>query len=294
MSSSNEIAHPRGAVSWTAVGAAIGACALIAATSLIAKTLGGEAAGADALHPLQISAGRFAFALLGAALAFAVMRPGLAGTPWRLHAARSACGWLGVSCLFAAATQIPLADATAISFLSPLFTIGFAVFLLSEKAGASKIGGASLAALGAALLLAPGADGMRPAALIALAAAAAMGLESIFIKKLTMREPPVRILFANNLIGAGIAIAAACFVWRAPTADQWLLLAALGLSMFCAQALFIQAMRGGEAGRITPMLNITLIFAAAYDFALFGDVPTMLAAGGAVLIVAGVLIASRR
>ena len=118
---------------------------------------------------------------------------------------------------------------------------------------------------------------------------ARLGLDTFFARVYDTATWP-----ASRALLCQAAIAAACFVWRAPTADQWLLLAALGLAMFCAQALFIQAMRGGEAGRITPMLNITLIFAAAYDFALFGDVPTMLAAGGAVLIVAGVLIASRR
>ncbi|MEL7466436.1 MAG: DMT family transporter [Pseudomonadota bacterium] len=280
--------------SWSGVAAAVAACALIAATSLMAKVLGGEAAGEAALHPLQISAGRFVFALLAVSVAFAILRPGFEDTPWRLHAARSACGWVGVTCLFAASTQIPLADATAISFLSPIFTIGFAVFLLREAAAPAKLIGSAIALLGAVLLLAPGEEGLRLAAFIALAAAAVMGLESIFIKRLSGREPPVRILFANNLIGAAIAATAAAFVWRAPTAEQWTILAAVGLTMACAQALFIQAMKRGEAGRIAPLLNATLVFAALYDFALFGEVPTVVALIGAALIIAGVLVAARR
>ncbi|MEL7466604.1 MAG: DMT family transporter [Pseudomonadota bacterium] len=282
------------AASWSAVAAAIAACALIAGTSLMAKVLGGAGAGAAALHPLQISAGRFAFALLAVSVAFAALRPGFRNTPWGLHAARSACGWLGVTCLFAASTQIPLADTTAIGFLSPIFTIGFAVFLLKEVAAPAKLIGSLIAVIGAVLLLAPGEDGLRLAAFIALAAAALMGLESIFIKRLSGREPPVRILFANNLIGAAIALSVAAFVWRAPTTDQWIVLALLGLTMACAQALFIQAMKRGEAGRIAPVLNATLVFAAFYDFVLFGEVPTIVAALGAGLIIAGLLVAARR
>ena len=41
----------------------LAACACIAATTLMGKALG-RGIGGEALHPLQISAGRFAFALL--------------------------------------------------------------------------------------------------------------------------------------------------------------------------------------------------------------------------------------
>ena len=62
---------------------------------------------------MQIACCRFFFAFLAVAVVAAILRPRLHNVPWRLHVQRSIFGWLGVSCLFAAAIQIPLADANA-------------------------------------------------------------------------------------------------------------------------------------------------------------------------------------
>ena len=70
------------------------ASAFIAGTTLLAKLLGGAALG-PALHPLQISHGRFLFAALAVAAVVGVVRPKLARPHWRLHAGRTALGWGG-------------------------------------------------------------------------------------------------------------------------------------------------------------------------------------------------------
>ncbi|MEM9850803.1 MAG: EamA family transporter, partial [Pseudomonadota bacterium] len=86
------------------------ACALIAATTIVAKALG---TGQAALHPFQVTFGRFAFALL-ALLVFAILtRPPLTRPNLPLHLTRTIFGWGGVTLMFAAVTHIPVADATA-------------------------------------------------------------------------------------------------------------------------------------------------------------------------------------
>lgn len=278
----------------------IGASAIIAFTSLLAKALGqgvdwaGGAGDAASLHPLQVSAGRFAFAFLAVSIAFAWVRPGFIGTRWRLQAGRTLCGWMGVTCLFAAAARMPLADATAISFLSPLATMGLAILLLGERVGPIRWMAAGISIAGALILIRPGMEAFQPAALIALAAAGFMGLEAILIKTLSRLEPPVRILFINNAIGTAISITAALFVWRDPNAQQWAMLAILGVSMVGAQALFIQALKVADASYVIPFFYATLLFATLYDFALFGELPDALGALGAVIIVAGALLLAWR
>ena len=267
----------------------LGASALIALTTLLAKTLG-LGGGENSLHPLQVSAGRFFFALITVSVFVAWFRPGFAGTRWGLHAARSACGWLGVTCMFAAAARMPLADATAISFLSPVVTMGLAIVMLAERIGPRRWAAAAVAVAGAIVLIQPGTDAFRPVALIALAAAFLMGLESVLIKRLTGTEPVLRILLLNNGFGAVIACSAALFVWIWPTPEQWGLLALLGVAMICGQRLFLEAMRRGEASHVIPAFYSTLVFATAYDFVLFGDLPGTVAFAGAGLIIAGVVM----
>ncbi|MEL6642731.1 MAG: DMT family transporter [Pseudomonadota bacterium] len=272
------------------------ASALIAGTTLIAKVLGRPMGAVEGLHPLIVSAGRFVFALAAALIVVAArprLRPSFNGARFDLHLGRSLCGWLGVTALFAASARMPLAEATAIGFLSPLVTMVLAILILKESATLRKAVAAGLAVLGALALLRPGTEAFQPAALFALAAALLFGVESVFIKRLSDSEPPLQILIVNNAIGSTIALAAASFVWEIPIPSQWLLLAALGVVMVSAQAWFIQAMRNADASAMTPVFYTTLIFAALYDFALFGVLPVPLSLFGAALIMIGAWLLSR-
>ena len=276
-----------------AIGAMVAAAALIAVTTLLAKILGRGLTGPE-LHPLQVSAGRFCFAFLALIPVLVWRYPGFRGAAWPLHIGRSLCGWSGVTCLFAAAALMPLAEATAISFLSPLVTMLLAIALLQERVGPWRWTAAGLAMLGALVLIQPGSDAFQIAALIALLAALLMGLEAIFIKRLAGREPPLRILAINNAIGATVAATAAAFVWIAPSPAQWGLLVLLGVTMVIGQSFFIQAMKRADASFVMPVFYATLVFAALYDLAVFGERPSVLAAVGAGLIVIGAVILAWR
>lgn len=267
----------------------LAACALVAGTTLIAKLLGPAAAGENALHPLQVSAGRFAFAFLALTPLIVWKRPSLAGARWSNHLLRVLFGWAGVSCLFAASALMRLADATAISFLNPIVAMILSIPLLGERVGPWRWGAAAIAFAGAAILSQPGTDAFQPIALVALTAAIFMGAEAILIKKLADSEPPLRILAINNFSGACLALAAASFVWRTPTPYQWMLLAAIGVTMVSVQALFIQAVKRGDASFVMPFFYTTLVFAGLYDLIFFAELPTSAGFVGAALIVAGAL-----
>jgi drug/metabolite transporter (DMT)-like permease len=271
----------------------VGASAIIAVTSLLAKALG-RGVGGSALHPFQVTAGRFGFALALVLVVSIWLRPRLAGAAWPVHVGRSVCGWAGVTCLFAAAAAMPLAEATAISFLSPLATMALAIPLLGERVGRVRWSAAAVALGGALVLIRPGSDAYQPAALIALAAAAFIGMEAILVKRLSDREPPLRILLVNNAIGALIAAIAAAFVWTLPSPSQWAMLAMLGISMLGAQALFIQALRVADASYVVPFFYTTLVFAALYDMALFGDRPDLWSRLGIAIILAGAMLLAWR
>ncbi|MEQ8318960.1 MAG: DMT family transporter [Rhodospirillales bacterium] len=269
------------------------AAALLAATSMLAKILGNDAYG-PALHPLQISAGRFIFAFSALLVIAPALKLKFQGTPYRWHFLRSLLGWLGVSCTFAAAAQMPLAEATAISFLSPICTMIFAIPFLGEKVGPVRWSAAAISLIGALILIRPGTDAFQIAALIALAAALFMGMEMVVIKRLSDGEPAIRILFVNNAFGAAISLSAGLFFWVQPTTEQWVLLVTLGLIMVCAQSCFIQAMKSADASFAVPFFYMTLVFAAIYDFGLFGVIPEILSWLGAGIIIAGALFLAYR
>ena len=269
------------------------ATAFIAGTTLLAKALGTDTLGAP-LHPLQISHGRFLFAFLLISTAVGVIRPRLTRVHWRLHLGRTVFGWLGVSLMFAAVAFIPLADATAISFLNPVFAMMLAIPLLKERVGRIRWSAAAIALAGALILLRPTPESFQPAALLALGAALVMGLELIFIKALSGRERPLQILLINNMIGFCIATAAVLPVWQPPTPLQWAALAGVGGLMACAQACFVNGMARADASYVAPFSYATLLFATFYDFAAFGVVPDVISGLGASVILGGALMLAIR
>ncbi|KAE9630488.1 DMT family transporter [Parasedimentitalea maritima] len=269
------------------------ATTFIAGTTLVAKALGTDALG-EPLHPLQVSHGRFVFAFVAISTAAIMLRPRFSRPHWGLHIGRTSFGWAGVSLMFASVAYIPLADATAITFLNPVFAMMLAIPLLGERVGPWRWGAAVTALLGAMILLRPTPDSFQPAALLALAAAMIMGFELIFIKKLASRESPLQVLLINNTIGMLIASAAVIPVWQMPSVEQWVALAAIGVLMACAQACFVNGMARADASFVAPFSYATLIFATLYDFLGFGAVPDAVTILGAGIILTGAAVLAWR
>ncbi|SMO76742.1 DMT family transporter [Ruegeria faecimaris] len=265
------------------------ASAFLAATTLLAKALGTDTLGAP-LHPMQISHGRFLFAFLVIVSAVGIMRPTLRRPHWGLHIGRTSFGWLGITLMFASVAFIPMADATAISFLNPVFAMVLAIPLLKEGVGPWRWLAAAVALIGAMVLLRPTPASFQPAALLALAAAVVIGMELIFIKKLSGRESPIQILLVNNAMGLTIASVAVSFVFQMPSPAQWAALAGIGALMACAQACFVNGMARADASFVAPISYATLLFAALYDFAIFDVVPDAVSLIGSAIILAGGLI----
>lgn len=271
----------------------LSATAFIAATTLLAKSLGTDTLGPP-LHPLQISFGRFLFAFLVISLVVGALRPRFTKIHLKLHLGRTSFGWLGVTLMFASVAYIPLADATAISFLNPVFAMMLAIPLLGETVGRVRWSAAIIALTGALILLRPTPDSFQPAALLALGAAMVMGFELIFIKKLTGQEGSLQILFINNAFGLCIAGLAVLAVWQIPTSEQWLALAGLGIAMACAQACFVNGMARADASFVAPFSYATLVFAASYDFLWYAVRPDWVTILGAGIILAGAALLAWR
>jgi drug/metabolite transporter (DMT)-like permease len=269
------------------------ATAFIAGTTLFAKALGSDAFG-PALHPLQISHGRYVFAFIALVMVAAILRPKF-GTPnWRLHIKRTSFGWAGVTLMFASVAFIPLADATAISFLNPVFGMMLAIPLLGKRVGPIRWSAAIIALIGAFILLRPTPDSFQIAALLPFGAAICLGFELIFIKKLSGRENPFQVLLTNNFVGVVISTIAVLPFWIAPTLAQWGILALIGMFMAVAQTCFVNAMARADASFVAPFSYATLIFATLYDLIFYNVFPDAITWLGAGIIIAGAVLLAVR
>lgn len=269
-----------------AAGFMVAATVFIAATTVIAKALGTDTLG-PALLPFQVTFGRYLFGALAIFVAASILRPRIQVRYAHLHLVRILLGWGGVTLMFASVAMIPVAEATAITFLNPVIAMILAIPLLGEKVGPIRWSAAVIALLGAALLLRPGEGVIAPGALLAVGAACLLGGEVLTIKRLTRHEPMLATLVWANALGLLIAGVTALPGWQPPTGSQWMGMAALGFAMAAAQGCFVNALARADTSFVTPFSYLTLVFAGIYDAVLFGVIPDTVGWIGAGLILCG-------
>ena len=266
----------------------ISASLLIAGTTILAKILGTTTLGPP-INPMQISNARFFFAFILISIFFMTTKSKIIKPNYKVHLGRSVCGWIGISILFGASSIIPITDATAIIFTNPIFTMLLAIVLLGEKVKPIKWIAVIITFWGALILIRPENNIINHQfiIIILIIGAFVLGLESVFIKMLTLKENPKQILLINNSIGLLISSIPICFIWTTPTTLQILAMLGIGSLMLCAQACFIQALRRSKAHFAVPYFYSTLIFVAIYDFFIFNITPDHISFIGASLIIIG-------
>jgi drug/metabolite transporter (DMT)-like permease len=213
---------------------------------------------------------------------------------------RGLIGASGLACVFYAVTRLPLAEATVIQYLHPVFTAALAAWLLRERAGAAL--GLSLALGVAGVLLVA-----RPAALfggaaasfepLALAAALAGAFLSacayVAVRHLSATEHPVVIVFYFAWVTVLGTLPWVAHELVKPEPFELLLLLGIGVAAQLGQLAMTQGLRLEPAGRATALSYLQVVFAALLGALFFGERPGLATAAGAALILAASLVAIR-
>ena len=209
------------------------------------------------------------------------------------YAVRAGFGASSVVLIFLAFQMIPLANATAIGFSSPIFTMILAVFLLGETAGWRRWLAALVGFAGVIAIAGPDGNILNQGSLIALAAALCMGAEVAALKWVTrLGDRPLVMLFMGNILGTVLVGVFAVPQWVWPEQWQWLPLVATGLVAIVGQRLTLIAMTSADANVVAPMLYATMIFSGLYGVLIFGELPGWgLYMGMGLIITSGVMLA---
>ncbi|MHA7777621.1 DMT family transporter [Roseibium sp. M-1] len=226
--------------------------------------------------------------LSGLPSSLATKRPGLQLTRIVFATTAMLCG-------FTAVIELPLADATAISFSKTFFITIFAIWLLGETVGIHRWGATIVGFLGVVLMLRPDGDGLvDPYALLAIAGAACAGMVMIVVRMLTRTDAPVTIL-TYQAFGVGILmLIPAILTWQAPTLQQWGLLLAIGIISWAAQMANIRAFKAGEATAIASLDYTRLLYATIFGALVFSQWPRIETLIGAAVIIAASIYTVRR
>jgi drug/metabolite transporter (DMT)-like permease len=204
------------------------------------------------------------------------------------HLYRSAFGFISFLGFVYALPRLDLADVTALSFTTPLWSLLLAVLFLGEPVRPSRWL-ATVLGFGGVLLVARPTSQLQPAVLIALASALFSSLAMMKVKQLSLTEPPDRISFYFLLNGMLFAAPLALPVWRMPDLPQLLLLAVIGGISCLGQLCLSRGYALGQFSKMAPMDFFRLPLAVLLGFALFAELPDLPAFAGMAIIVAASL-----
>ena len=209
------------------------------------------------------------------------------------HARRALLGLVGMFFVYGAVILLPLAEATTISFTTPMFAVLLSLVLFRERIGLYRWAAVAIGFAGVLIVLQPGGSGaIDPfGAAIGLIAALFVALISLQIQDLNTTESPWSIIFWFTALTAPIAALALPFVATAHDPATWGIILAMALCGALAQVLLTSSLRFGSAATIIVMDYTSLIWATIYGFAIFGRVPpSTLWIGAPLIILAGLVI----
>ncbi|MBD9660512.1 DMT family transporter [Pantoea sp. PNT03] len=218
------------------------------------------------------------------------------------HIIRGFSGTGGMYFNYLALVYISLADATALSYAAPLFTVIMAAMLLKERVRVSRwvavvVGlsgilimlSSSLSTSGA--LFSHGASNATTSIGVACALLAALcsATSNVQIRFLNGIEKPGAIVFYFSLMTTVIGLATALFGWSKPSAIQLLLLVGCGLFGGLAQILVTLSLRHADASLLAPFDYTTLVWSMLIGYLFLNSLPgstTLL--GASIVALAGI------
>jgi len=238
------------------------------------------------MSPLQI---QFFRALVGLAIILPLFRHDML-EPFRtkrpgLHMVRGFLGAAANMCLFWGITHLLLADAMALQFARPLWTIPVAMIFLSEFAGMRRTLVAMVGFAGILVYARPFSGGFDPNVLIAASGALFGALVIVTIKKLATTESTRTIVFYFALWGVIFSAIPAFAVWRAPTVPELGLLVVIGVLGLVGQFLLTHGFRTGDATALAPLDYARIVYGAVLGWLLFAEIPGLPSLIGMALIV---------
>ncbi len=194
---------------------------------------------------------------------------------------------VGVSLLFQSALKaLPLAETTAIVFVTPLIVALLAGPLLGEKVRLKSWLATIAGFCGVLLIARPGGAMSASGVAYALGSALCYAAYQILTRKLSATEPALRQLFYTALVGVVVMSPIVPTYWSAllPTPSQALLIVSLGVTAGVGHFLLIRAFRQTPASTLSPLLYVQLVWAMLLGLLVFGQLPDLLTTIGMVII----------
>lgn len=246
-------------------------------------------------YPLvQVVWGRYIFHLI---LALIILAPRLGqlirSGNLKLQLWRSGFMLGSTTFYFAGVQFLPLTEANAINFLTPVLVVILAQPILGERVGLQRWIGVAIGFAGAMIITRPGSGLMDFAAGILMLSALCNASYQLTTRRLGAIDNPLTTLLYTALVGSIGASFAVPFAWQPMDGEGWLLMALIGAFALIGHFALIKAYRLAPAPAIAPFGYSILLWSVAFGFLVFDQLPDLWTTLGAGIIVVGGIVIMR-
>ena len=182
---------------------------------------------------------------------------------------------------------IPIADATSIAFVAPLFVIILSYFILKEPIGIRRWLAVVIGFSGTLIIIRPGFEIINLGHLFIIIAALLFALRQIISRLLAPTDNPLTTAFFTAYTSVFIFILFQPWVWT-PITDKNHILLFLVYAVFAgtAEFLVIKSLQIAHAVVVSPLQYTLLIWVTIFGFIIWGILPDFWTFLGAGVIIA--------
>jgi drug/metabolite transporter (DMT)-like permease len=208
------------------------------------------------------------------------------------------CRGLGLLCssifFIIGLSYLPIAEASATSFIAPVFVTGLSIVFLAEKVGIRRWIATVAGLVGVLIIVRPGTSAFHPATMFPILSALGWATALVLTRKITGGDRAITTMTYSAIVGFLIMSVLVPFYWVTPTPQQVALGVGVGVASTVGHWIVVQAFRFADASVLAPFSYVQLVWVALLGYFVFGEVPDAWTFGGATIIIgSGVYTAHR-
>jgi drug/metabolite transporter (DMT)-like permease len=210
----------------------------------------------------------------------------------RGHVTRSAANIASIFCIYAGTIRIPLAEATAIGFATPLFTVMLAALFLGETVRLWRWAAVFVGLFGVLVMLSPYLDGTSHdeqgviGAILVLISAFLIAVVTTQVRHLSKTETTARLVLYYSFFATIASLATLYGGWVLPSRGDFLALIGIGVFGGVAQTLLTESLRYAPASTVAPFGYSSLIWSTLIGYFWLHELPAGIVFVGAAIVIA--------
>nr|WP_303625978.1 DMT family transporter [Rhodopseudomonas palustris] len=199
------------------------------------------------------------------------------------------------STLFISGLQfLPIAEASATSFVAPLFVTALSIVMLGERIGIRRWAASVVGLIGVLIVIRPGSAAFNPAVIFPILSALTWAVTLTLTRMISGADRAAVTMTFSALVGFVALSVIVPFVWVTPSWHGVLVGVLVGLASTMGQWIVVLAYRYADASVLAPFTYSQLVWVTFLGFGLFGEVPDVWTFVGAAVIIASGLYTAHR